>query len=287
MQATQDIHIFGYENYRTFLRDFYECEKAKRPDVMSFRYLSRLAGFASSNAIHLIMRNQRNLSLQSARRVARALKLKRREQQFFEQLVQFNQSRCPEEKQEAYRAMQSYREYREARGVGPEQYELFSTWYIPVIREMVNLAQFEESPQWIAKHIHPRITPQDAAKALEKLLDTGLLVRDDSGRLRQADAHIASTPEIQQTALLNFHNTMITHSAKALQYPSSVRDISGMTISLPSHKFRELQEIIHNFHGQLQQFVEHQHDQDSDQIYQVNVQVFPFVTARRKSESKS
>jgi len=66
--------------------------------------------------------------------------------------------------------------------IATHQYDYFNLWYAPVIREMIQLAQFSPDPVWISKKLKRLITPAQATQALELLLQLQLVVKDDSGK---------------------------------------------------------------------------------------------------------
>ena len=86
------IDIFTYQDYRKYLRDYYVEEKKKNP-AFSFRYFARRAELPSFNYLKLVMDAKRNLSSHYAKRFIKGLKLKGPEAEYFETLVQINQSR--------------------------------------------------------------------------------------------------------------------------------------------------------------------------------------------------
>ncbi len=75
--------IFEYSSYRDYLRDLYSYLKASRP-YFSYRYFAAKAGFNSPNFLKLVIDGKRNLSSDSVKRFATALKLERDELAFFE-----------------------------------------------------------------------------------------------------------------------------------------------------------------------------------------------------------
>ncbi len=82
--------IYGYANYRTFLRDFYHEKKRLNP-YYSYRLFSMKAGFRAPNLLKLVMDGDRNLTRNSLTKFVRALKLSEHEARYFETLVRRNQ----------------------------------------------------------------------------------------------------------------------------------------------------------------------------------------------------
>ena len=92
------IDVFNYLDYRKYLHDVYHDYKAKDAKF-SFRYFSRQAGFKSSSVLKMAISGTRNLTAASAVKCAKALKLKGKELEYFESLVQFNQAKTDKEKE--------------------------------------------------------------------------------------------------------------------------------------------------------------------------------------------
>src|SRR5688572_30102358 len=92
-----EIEIFAYDNYRAFLKDFYEA-KRKTAEKISFRQFARLAGFNSPSFLKMVIDGKRNLSNESIGKVASALRFNKEEAEFFNHLVLFNQAEGVEQK---------------------------------------------------------------------------------------------------------------------------------------------------------------------------------------------
>lgn len=274
------IDIYSYTNYRKLLEDYYEQEKAKAPDKFSFRFFARRAGFSSPNFLQLVIKGERNLGHESLHRFARVMGLTKRETQFFESLVLFNQSADPQEKARAFERVVSFREYRESKKLLLGQYEYFSKWYYPVIREMATLRDFREKPSWIAKNLHPQISQAEAGVALERLKELKLLTPDANGLLRQTDQNLSTEEEVASTALVKFHREMIQHGLNSLNHPANEREISGLTMSLSSEQFHQVKQRIRDFHRDIQKLIASDANGHSDKICQLNFQFFPLIQSQ-------
>src|SRR3990172_7163201 len=83
--------IFNYTDYRAFLADFYK--EAKKTKSISLRAFSKKAGFTSPNYPKMVMDGDRNLTEESITRFVSALELNKQEEEFFRNLVLFNQAK--------------------------------------------------------------------------------------------------------------------------------------------------------------------------------------------------
>ncbi len=264
--------IFTYLDYRTFLNNaFTELKRTRRG--FSHRAFARMAGFSSSNFILLVMQGKRNLSGEAIQKVTKALKLKKAETEFFENLVRFNQATSDAERNFYYSRIASNRRYAQAKPLEKGQFDYYSTWYIPAIREMVLLDNFEEDPAWIAATLQPPITPREAESALKLLIDLGLLIRDKSGRLIQQDRHIASGDEVSSLAMTNFQREMIERAAASIDAtPADLREIGSVTFAVSKEKLGEAKRMIREFRSRLAGFLAE--ESKADAVYQFNIQLF-------------
>ncbi len=265
-------NVFAYMDYRAYLKDAFDEMKGARHGF-SHRVFARSAGFRSSNYLLLIMQGKRNLSSEGILKVAKALKLRKGEAAFFENLVRFDQAKSDAERNLYYERIAGTREYADAHRLEKGQFEYYSNWYTPVIREMVLLEEFEEDPAWIARQLTPPITPREAREALELLLDIGLIVRDDAGRLCQGKAHIASGDEVASLALTNFQREMIERAASSIDETShGLREIGSVTFAVSQEKLAEAKRMIRAFRTKLSGFLAE--ESQADAVYQFNVQLF-------------
>ncbi|MFA4875740.1 MAG: TIGR02147 family protein [bacterium] len=274
--------IFTYLDFRKFLSDAFEELKRTRRGF-SHRAFAKMAGFASSNYVMLVMQGKRNLSGDGILKIAKALKLKKAEAEFFENLVRFNQAAGDAERNFYYSRIAANRRYAAARPLEKGQFEYYSKWYIPAIREMILLKDFKEDPAWIAARITPQITPREAEAALKLLLDLGLVARDESGRLYQQDRHIASGDEVSSLAMTNFQREMTLRAAASIDAtPVAEREIGSVTFAVSKGKLAEAKRLVREFRTRLAGFLAE--EGDADEVYQFNFQLFNL--SRKGSEDK-
>lgn len=266
------INLFGYLDYRKYLKELYE-EKKKTTQYFSFRYFAKAAGFASPNYLKLVMDGKRNLSQEGIRKFCKGLKLNKVEQDFFENLVHMNQSKTDEEKNFYYQRMSSSKKYIETKRLEKDQYEYFSKWYYVAVRELVALPDFKEEPEWISAKLGHQITPKEAAHAVDLLIKLNLLKHDESGKLVQVDSSITTGPEVESLAVANFHREMLKKAAESIEKTDpELRDISSLTIPVSEETLKEVKKKIQAFRRELHAFLAEQKQYDA--VYQFNFQLF-------------
>jgi uncharacterized protein (TIGR02147 family) len=91
-------NIYDYIDYRRFLRDWLEEKKAAN-SVFSTRLLAQKIGLKSTGHVSMILNKKANISGSVALKIAAALKLKKRETDFFQYMVLFSQAKKSNDKQ--------------------------------------------------------------------------------------------------------------------------------------------------------------------------------------------
>jgi len=280
---TQKPNIYKYNDYRIFLKDLYQFQKKKSSHQISFRILSERAGLGSPNYFQLIMEGKRNLSSKMIPRFSEALKLEPQQKIFFEHLVNFTQAKSVEQKDAYFQKLLRFNQYKNAAKVQSDQYQYFSHWYYVVIREMVDLPQFQEDPRWIANALNPPITETQAREAIRVLLDLKLLQRNSDGKLKQSDSHLSTDQTVSAISVYHFHQEMITKGLQALKQPSDEREISSMTLSLAQSELPKLKKRIYQFMYDTQAWLETL-PAKPDEIYQLNFQLFRLTQSQKTKE---
>jgi len=277
------IDIFGYMDYRAFLRDFY-AEKKASGRGFSFRAFSRRAGLGSPNYLKLVMDGDRNLTPEMAERFAAACGLKGDAATFFCELVGFNQARNTAERSDRFARLTTYRKYRAAHQLEVAQAAYCSNWYLPAIRELAARRDFRADPAWIARTLVPQITVAEASMALEKLLELRLLVKDEDGRIRQGSELVTTGNETMLVHVRSYHRTMIGRALEAMdEIDPAERDISSLTLCLGATGLRRFKERLQRFQNELLELSSL--ESNPEQVIQINFQLFPLSKRMPEEEA--
>jgi uncharacterized protein (TIGR02147 family) len=274
------VVVYRYLDYRAFLRDAYRDRKQHQRGF-SYRWFSRRAGLRSPNFLKLVIDGKRNLTVASARRFAAAFDLNVTETAFFCDLVAFNQARSPAEKNEYYERIRASRRHREVRALDHHEFDYFSRWYYPAVRELVACKGFRDDPAWIARRLVPPITPAQARHALELLTKLGLLRRDADGTLRQGEMLVSTGPEVRSLAVGNFHRQMMERAAASIELVArEERDISGLTVALSDEACHRFKQRIVELRAELLQLSAA--ETEATRVVQLNFQLFPLATTEEE-----
>ena len=274
-------NIFAYDDYRKYVGDLVSFLKTQNR-AFSFRYFAREAGFSSQSTLKLVMDGKRRLTHKSVPKICKGLKLSAQEAEFFENLVFFNQAESSDEKNRYFQRMSKNQRYRQIRNLEARQFEYLSNWYYPAVRELINFSDFQENPAWIARRLHPHISEREAKRALNLLLKLGLVEKGTDGRLQQTSPALTTGAEVKSLAVKNFHRAMSERAVASLDsVKASQRDISGITLGIPSKRVGELKTLIDQFRKDIASSLG-SFQEPADEIYHLNIQLFPLTDKEKK-----
>ncbi len=266
--------VFEFEDFREFMKVRVQ-ELADAPEQISLRSLCKKAGFASPGLYHYVVQGKRPLRFEAAKKFAKGMGLSKSETEFFLILVEYQQAEDGDQKLRLHQRLLGFKSFREAHPLSQAQFEYYTRWYYPVIREMVGLKNFKESAAWIASRLRPAIHPEDVTRALERLQILGLLGRNDKGRLVQTNPRVATTNLVTSHLVAQFHREMLKIAQESLKsFTSDEREISGITLALDQTRQAQLKEKLRGFLAEV--FSEFGEPTDLDeQVFQLNLQFFP------------
>ena len=277
------VNLFEYRDYRKYLKDWYGAAQNQRPRY-SFRALAQRAGFKSSNFLMLVMQGKRNLTEESTAKVARALSLHKQEGEFFRNLVLFNQAETHEEKDIHFRQLIQSKKFSLLRPIEKKNYEYYSSWYHPVVRELVVAKEFDGTPEWIAEKIYPPITPAQAAKSIELLEKIGLIEKTQDNKWKQPQTLLTTGPELISVVVHNYHKALLDLTLGIMDKLSMrYRDVSAMTLGIRRERLPQLRDKVREFRREILKLVAD--DTEPDDVVQLNIQFFP-VTKIAEGESE-
>lgn len=269
------IDVFGYLDYRQFLADLYA---AKKPQGFSYRVFSRMAGLGAPNYLQLVINGKRNLTPAMAERFAKACGLRGPAGDYFSRLVEFNQATTVTEREQCYAKLSAFGRYRNAQKLELAHAAYVSNWYIPAIRELCASPAFVCDPRWIASVLVPPIKPEEASRAIDVLIDLGLLARTPTGGVERRAAVVSTGPQTRGMHIRRYHEEMMQCAIAAMEHvPAAERDVSSVTLCLSADGLLRIKERIQEFRRQLIELAER--EVRHEQAVQINFQLFPLSIA--------
>jgi uncharacterized protein (TIGR02147 family) len=277
-------NIYTYLDYRHYLNDLFASLRDAKPSF-SFRAFAKMAGSSSPNYLQLIRDRKLNIRLSGIHALSQAVKLTIRERRFFEYLAAFDHAKTHDEKDRYFRSILQAREYREIRTLDREQYELFSHWYIPVIRELITSPCCSGDPVRIGETIVPPVSPAKVRKAVRVLESLGLIRRNGDGVWTQTDRVVSTPSEVLSFAVMTYHKNVIALGRDALdRFGPEERDVRSVTVGVSEGGYAEVKKRTEAFWKEILAFSAT--EKAADRVYQINLQLFPMSKSKAKGERR-
>lgn len=271
--------IIEYENYRTYMQDFYD--QRKRCSAFSWREFSRLAGFSSPIYIKLVCEGKSNLSQIGVERVAAAMGLAGYDLVYFRSLVAFCQAKKDADKMRAYEEMVKVASANKVRELDNVPLLFYESWRIPVLRELAAHMP-GATPGDLARLCYPKISAAEVKDSLAFLVKEGLLKKTSENSYEQSEKRVRVSGEAMPIAVRAMHRQMAEFAKNAVDdIPPTERNISGLTLGLTS---RAYQRVVSELESFRQKIIAIATEEDGmDQVYRLNLQLFPLTRNKREA----
>lgn len=268
--------IFEYLDYREWLRDYYESRKAIN-SAFSLRAFSDKIGFKAKDFISRVMQGSKNLSDESAGKIASGLKLGKRESEYFLALVGFNQAETSEKREQFLAQMQEtlkvVRFTESQHLMGMYQYQVYSDWRHLVVRSLIGMYGFSGDFKELGNRVHPKISPEAAKESVELLETCGLIAKKEDGSYELTQSAITTGDKTSKVALRGFHQKCLQLGADSIDRDApSERNISGLTLGISKEGYDRIVERINAFRKEIALLAEE--DADADSAYQMEICLF-------------
>ncbi len=281
MKTGTQPNIFEYSDYRQYLSDYYTQKKMTHSSY-SHRLFASQAGLSSPSHLLMIIKGERNLSMKTIPKFSDGLKLSQKEKRFFELLVLYSQTEDLQMKAKYFGEIISIKaNLAGLHKLEKEKFEFLSKWYAVAIYVLIDLKNFKPDPNWISKRLGGKVTVSQIKETLENLLNLKMIEVDSIKGLKQSSGAVTVADDTKSMAVFEYHTSMIKLAADALRKnANSEREMNGATISIPKDKLPELKEKIRAFRKEINQLASSY--ENPDEVYQLNVQLFPLTAQEEK-----
>jgi uncharacterized protein (TIGR02147 family) len=272
--------IFEYSDYRLFLHDYLLNAKSDGMEL-TYEELGRRVGFSSKGFVTQILQGKSKIPKDKIRSFGDALGLKKKQLDYFELLVQFDQAKTHCAKNECFQKLSSQFKTR-IRHVGPDKYDFYSAWYYSAIRSLLAYYPFNGDYKKLAQQLTPAITPGQAKKSIELLERLSLIVKKQDGYYHLTDRILSTGDAVDSVALVNFQQATMDLAKEALErFPKERRDSSTLTLGLSEQGYRAAVEKIAALRKELLDIA--RFDTKIDRVIQINLHAFPLTKLAKET----
>jgi uncharacterized protein (TIGR02147 family) len=268
------INVFEYQNYRSYLGDYYKEQKEKKRNF-SYKSFSEKAGIAAPSFLFYVIKNKRNLTKNTVAKISAAMSHTREEADYFENLVFFNQTETISEKTLYYGRLVEVRKPLDISKITTDRYEFYSKWYHSVIREVVTFFDFKDDFGLLGSFLIPAIGSKEARGSVLLLERLGFIERDRQGLYHQTENLVFAKAGASDSFVLDkFQIEMLSVAMKAYDLvPVRDRMSSATTFSISRETFELFKMRMRELQQQLMEMA--RIDDKPGRAYQLNLNLFP------------
>lgn len=274
--------LIQYDNYRGFLRDWYQHFKSLNAKV-SFRFLSQRTGLKSPNYWKLIMEGDRKLSNEMIPRFAKTLKLEELESHYFHHLVLMNQAEGIKERALHAQHLADLKKRLAPLSISVPDTNYFSRWYLPILREAAVVAKLRNSLEEIQAMLRLPLSLSQIKEGLDLLVEGGFLRVESDGRFEESTTLLSTGDRVTSALAMQYLTRMIEESLPALEtLPAGEREFGAQTLTLGTSQLEELKQLARNFRKDALRLAEQGAGKAAgERVVQVNLQIFPLTTTEQ------
>jgi len=263
--------IFGYHEYREFLRDHLQYLKATQQ--LSLRQIAKKSG-VSESYISMVISGSRRLSEGQLQKLVPALQLERSAASYLGWLIDVVDADSPEAQLEALKKVQGFRSYRNLNPLEVRTYKYLEHWYHVAIRELAHVTGFNPDPKWVQAALRFKVGLAEVKQAIEFLIENRFLEFDAHGGLKKSGKLITCESGVLKAAMTKFHTEMLTLAAHSLtDTDSEERNITAFTSPLPSECVPEAKRILEEARQKIVELT--QRAGPGDTVYHFGFLAFP------------
>ena len=279
----QPLNIYRYEDYRSYLSDFFLAQK-KSGTGFTHRSFAKIAGFSSSSFCLHVMDGRKNLSGESIHKLVKALGLEGTAANYFETLVHYNQAKTLHDREAFFSQLNKIRRKTMFYRVSKRQFVLYSEWYYSVIRELAVYSDWNGDYQRLGNMVVPPLSAEKAKKAVDALIDAGLLLNNEDGTLRQ-NSSIVSAQTAPAVIVNKLKKDFMFKALEAEErYKKPEKYSSSATLSMSLQSYEKAKIMIDELRQKLLTIATD--DSEVERVFQVNFQMFPLSDYIKKSKGK-
>ncbi|SHH17412.1 TIGR02147 family protein [Fibrobacter sp. UWCM] len=274
--------ITEYQDYREYMRDFYA--ERKRSSYFTWRKFASLAGFASPAYLKLVSDGKTSLSKPGIAKAARAMGLEGFDYTYFTLLVKFGNAKSDSEKESALRELEREAQMNKIRIVDADAFRYYENPAYPIIHELAPLmpnASFGE----IASKVKHEITAAQVRDILQFLVKADLLKKNDDGTYEQTQKAVKGSKETIPLVIRTMNRKMSELAVQSITKDSvEERNFSGITMGINKSVYDRITKEIDIFRKKIIDIANE--CRDIDQVYQMNLQVFPLTDKATTSDKR-
>lgn len=271
---TELPNIFQYIDFRKFLEDYYSMRKAFDQGFTHTFICYRLGQENAKSYFNNIVKGRASVTSTFVDRFINLLELKSDEAKYFRALVNYNQTKSPQEKEFFFDQLVRLNSTPN-KTVDRNAYLFYKEWYHSAIRALLDIFDFKDDYKALASHVFPIITLKQARDSVTLLKRLELISQNRKGYWKPTDKVIVTGDFIKDAMVKQFQMKCLEHARSVLANGSNQahRNIT-LTISLSDKAYQRMTDRLQQMKSEIRSII-HKDEDPASRVYHLNVNLFP------------
>jgi uncharacterized protein (TIGR02147 family) len=281
---SENILIFDYTDYAQYLRDFFAEQKELNPHA-SYQMIAEKLGLKHKVQVFRILNGERKgLPKSLIEKFSELCQHSKRESEYFNHLIAFNEAKTLDQKNKFYEAMHKVIRPVHKYQLRSHQLDYLSEYYIPVIRELICMPSFKGDLNALAKQIRPAVTVAQVEKAIKVLLALGLVEASGQGFI-QKNISVKPAQDLKDYAIKKFQRQHLDIASQMIdQLQTGEFKSTTATFGTSQAGAALIRQEMISFHHKITDLMA-SFNNDMDRVYQFNMQLYP-LSGSEQNEDK-
>lgn len=271
-----------YTDFRNYLHDYYQYKRRESQGELrpyTYAHFSAAANIKSPNYLKLIIEGQRNLSKDMIKKFSKAIGHTKEEFEEFQALVLYGQAKTPLERNQYLKSLSEIRVRQQIkRGqIRQEAFDKVPSWVSWVLFALADQEGARFEVETLRDLMRNKATADEIKKSLDRLIESGELVRDEDGKLKKGRLLMAGSEDIPVELVRKLQAELIYLGLESLfQDRPQDREFGALTLALTEQEFEQLKFEVRQLRKRwFRDFSVNRQNTKGDRVFQVNFQLFP------------
>lgn len=276
-------NIFAYVDFRKYLIDWqYEAQQVN-PEMTRSK-ICELLGLPNSRSYFRDVAEGKIVSPIFVGRFLTVLQLNKQETQYFKTLVKYDQSTEPDEK-ELYLEQLIALNQTPKLVLDKSTFEYFRHWYYPAILNLLEIVDFKDNYNDLARELIPSVTPKEAQQAIATLKTLNLIKKNEKGFWKQSQKTLATNELLQDSLILQYQDQCLSLARTALfRKEKAPKRIYTSTLNISETAYKRIEKYLDKFRAEVRS-VAHKDEEKADRVYQLNMELFPLARLQKRANA--
>lgn len=274
--------LSDYTDYRKYLADFYAYKRyLTRNDRRPYNYqvFSAAADIKSPNYLKMIIEGKRNLSEDMILKFARAMGFNKETSEEFKLLVLYCQAEDSANRNLLLKKLSEHRISSQIKTgeLDKKTFDKIPNWVAWVVYAMVDQQGVQFDIPSLKKLLRGKATEDEIEAALNGLLTSGELEKDENGQIKKAHNLIESPEEVPVSLVRKIQAQLMYLGLESLyQDAPTEREFGTQTLCLTKKEFEEIKFKLRQMRKTIYKDTSiARMKEKGERVYQLNIQLFP------------